>query len=180
MLLGALLDAGLELPRLEAELKKLRLPGYHLSAAKISRNGFAAIKVGVRVEEEQPERGLAEVLAVIETSSLPAEDKEKAVAVFRCLAEAEARVHGCPVEEVRLHDVGAVDAIVDVVGAVCGLRLLEVEELFASPLNVGAGLAKGPHGPLPIPAPATLQILSAAQAPLAAPGAAPQSELLTP
>ncbi|TMG00628.1 MAG: nickel pincer cofactor biosynthesis protein LarC [Chloroflexi bacterium] len=94
------------------------------------------------------------------------EDREKGARVFQQLAAAEARVHGETVETVHLHDVGAVDAIVDVMGTVAGLRLLEVDELFASPLPAGSGTADGPHGRLPVPAPATLELLARANVPL--------------
>ncbi len=119
------------------------------------------------------------MLDLIESSKALAQDKEKGARVFRRLAEAEAKVHGESVETVHLHDVGAVDAIVDVMGTVAGLRVLGVEEVFASPLPAGDGSIEGPHGSLPVPAPATLELLSRVKAPLRAPGAE-RGELVTP
>ncbi len=180
MLLGALLDAGLDFTELESALAQLPLRGYHLSAQRVMRAGLAAMKADVAVTGPQPERTLAAVLAIIDAASLPHGDKESGTAIFRRLAEAEAHVHGCDIQEVRLHDVGAVDAIADVMGAVCGLRLLGVEVLFASALAVGGGSAQGPHGRLPAPAPATLQLLAQAGAPLRPGTGEPDLELLTP
>src|SRR5439155_70659 len=111
-------------------------------------------------------RTLDDVLKIVDKSTLPQDDREKGARVFQRLAAAEARVHGETVETVHLHDVGAVDAIVDVMGTVAGLRLLEVDELFASPLPAGSGTADGPHGRLPVPAPATLELLARANVPL--------------
>src|SRR5207244_6760950 len=126
-----------------------------------------------------PPRQLDDVLKIVDNSTLPREDREKGARVVQRLAEAEAPVHGETVETVHLHDVGAVDAIVDVMGTVAGLRLLEVDELFASPLPAGNGTVDGPHGRLPIPAPATLELLARANVSLLlADGEA--GELVTP
>jgi uncharacterized protein (TIGR00299 family) protein len=178
MLLGALLAAGLPLPDLRDALSSLSLPGFELTAEKVTRAGIAATHAIVTVYDEQPARTLGDVLGIVAASSLPAADKDAAAAVFRRLAEAEAKVHGTNVDSVYLHDVGAVDAIIDVVGAVAGLRLLGATDLYASPLPVGAGEVSGPHGKLPVPAPATLQILASARAPLRED--ATTGELVTP
>jgi uncharacterized protein (TIGR00299 family) protein len=166
MLLGALLDAGLGVEELRRELSGLALEGYGLDSRLVKRSGIGATQAVVEVREEQAPRSLGDVLEIIERSTLPAEDREKGSDVFQRLAEAEAKVHGETVETVHLHDVGAVDAIVDVMGTVTGLRLLEVEELYASALPVGDGVADGRHGTLPVPAPATLELLARAGAPL--------------
>jgi len=181
MIAGALLDAGLDLAALERELEALALPAgaYTVSAARVTRAGFAATKFGVGVTEAPRHRTLAEVLAVIEASRLPAEDRGKIVAVFQALGEAEAKVHGQPIDAVELHEVGAIDAIVDVTAAVAGLRLLGVSDVYVSPLPLGSGQVKGRHGLLPVPAPATLELLSRARAPLAT-GENGPGELLTP
>jgi uncharacterized protein (TIGR00299 family) protein len=179
MLLGALLDAGLPLDDLRRELRKLPLEGYTLGCGKVRRAGIAATQAMVDVRGEQPPRTLADVQGLIEASSLPSSDKESAGLVFRRLAEAEAAVHGETVEAVHLHDVGAVDAIVDVAGAVAGLRLLEIEVVYASPLPAGGGGVSGAHGTLPVPAPATLELLRRASAPLQAFDGA-EGELVTP
>jgi len=180
MLLGALVDAGLDIGALRAELASLPLRGYQIEAARTQRAGLAATKVSVQLEEAaQPHRRLPDVLGVIEQSALPVEDKERASAIFRRLADAEAKVHGVEPEAVDFHEVGAVDAIVDVTGAVAGLRLLGVEELYCSALPAGGGSVRGAHGRLPVPAPATLALLADARAPISA-GPDPEFELVTP
>ncbi len=179
MLLGALLDGGVSLEEMRAELAKVPVAGYSLEAERVTKAGLAAVQAIVRVEEPQPPRALADVKALIDKSSLPATDRERAAAVFLRLAEAEAAVHGETVETVHLHDVGAVDAVVDVIGAIVGLRLLGVDELYCSPLPSGAGQVEGPHGALPVPAPATLELLARSGATLRAAGAE-EGELVTP
>ena len=179
MLLGAILDCGVPIADLRGELNKLRLDGYQLSARKVTRAGLSATQAVVEVARGPAPRTLDDVLKIIDKSTLPQEDREKGARVFQRLAAAEARVHGETVETVHLHDVGAVDAIVDVMATVAGLRLLEVDELFASPLPAGSGTADGPHGRLPVPAPATLELLARANVPLLlADGEA--GELVTP
>jgi len=180
MILGALVDAGLSLASLRAELAKLPLTGYRLSARKVQRAGLAATQVRVAVAKKQPPRRLADILSVIDDSSLPPTDKEKGAAIFRRLAEAEAKVHGLPLAEAHLHEVGAVDAIVDVMGAVAGLRLLRVQELFASALALGGGRTQSAGGALPVPAPATLELVASAGAPTVAQQGGEDGELLTP
>ncbi len=180
MLLGALVDAGLSLDALEAELRKLDLRGYQIETEKTQRGGLAATKVTVALEEAaQPHRRLADIVALIESSELAASDKERAVAVFQRLAEAEASVHGVEPDAIEFHEVGAIDAIVDIVGAVIGLRLLEIERLYCSSLPAGGGWAKSSHGRLPVPAPGTLALLASAGAPLSA-GPDIDMELVTP
>lgn len=179
MLLGAALDAGVEADDLRGELRKIPLEGYALDAKRVKRAEIAATQASVTIEGEQPARTLADVLSLLDASSLPAADREKGGAVFRRLAEAEAKVHGETVETVHLHDVGAVDAVVDVMGTIAALRLLGIEELYSSALSAGSGTARGPHGDLPVPAPATLELLSRAKAPLR-PDDGAMGELVTP
>ena len=178
MLLGAVIDAGIPVEDLRAELNRLPLDGYGLSATRVKRAGIAATHACVDVRGEAAPRTLADVLQVIEASSLPAVDRQKGVAVFQRLAEAEASVHGDTVETVHLHDVGAIDAIVDVMGAISGLRLLGAERVYCSPLPLGDGEVPGPHGTLPVPAPATLELVRRASAPVRAVSAS--GELVTP
>jgi uncharacterized protein (TIGR00299 family) protein len=181
MILGALVDAGLSFESLQAEVAGLALPAgaFEMAAAKVSRAGFAATKVDVAVNEPPRHRSLAEVLAVIERSRLPAADRERVSRIFRALGEVEAVVHGQSLEAVELHEVGAVDALVDVVGAVAGLRLLGVEDVFVSPLPLGRGETRGAHGVLPLPAPATLALVARAGAPTIE-GEGQPGELVTP
>jgi uncharacterized protein (TIGR00299 family) protein len=179
MLLGALLHAGVPEEEMRAELAKVPLTGYSLDAKAVTKGGLAALQAVVGVQGKQPARALAEITALIDGSSLSVADRERGTAVFRRLAEAEAAVHGETAETVHLHEVGAVDAIVDVMGTITGLRMLGVEELYCSPLPTGEGWAEGRHGTLPVPAPATLEMLARAGAPLRAADAC-EGELVTP
>ncbi|MCH8008906.1 MAG: nickel pincer cofactor biosynthesis protein LarC [Chloroflexi bacterium] len=180
MLLGALVDVGLSVDDLRSELAKLQLDGYRLESTTTRRAGLAATRVTVSLEEtKQPHRRLPDILTLIDESSLPAGDKQRGTAIFQTLAEAEASVHGSQPDEVEFHEVGAVDAIVDVMGVVAGLRVLAVEQLCCSALPVGAGWVETQHGQLPVPAPATLALLTKAGAPLKA-GPDPEMELVTP
>jgi uncharacterized protein (TIGR00299 family) protein len=181
MIAGALLDAGLDLGTLRRELGSLGLPpgAFNLTSRAVNRAGFAATKFDVEIAEQLLQRSLAEVMAIIQDSGLPATDRERISAVFTALGEAEARVHGEPIEQVHLHEVGAVDAIVDVAAAVVGLRLLGVEDVYVSPLPLGRGQVRGRHGVLPVPAPATLELIARAGAPILE-GEDPVGELVTP
>jgi hypothetical protein len=159
MLLGAILDAGIALDALKAEVAKLPLAGYEIRAQEVLRRGFRGVHVEVTLAEQPAPRRLRDILQAIETSSLDGEVQARSAEVFRRLARAEAVVHGADPEETHLHEVGAVDALVDVVGAVAGLRLLGVERLDCSPLPLGGGWAETAHGRIPVPAPATLELL---------------------
>jgi len=162
MILGALVDAGLSVRTLRRELGKLSLEGYSLGSRKVERGGFAATKITVKLKKADHDHGhrhLPDILRIIRRSGLPKADKEKASAVFQRLAEAEARVHACGVDEIHFHEVGAVDAIVDVVGSVVGLRLLGVDRVESGPLRTGTGFVDCAHGRLPLPAPATAELL---------------------
>jgi len=161
MLVGALVDAGVPLRAIEGALRTLPIRGYSLKANRVLRAGVAATRVEVTVHDEEPcpARGLKDVLAIIEGGSLPPEVAAKSAAVFRRLAEAEARVHGMSVDEVHFHEVGAVDAICDVVGTAVGLRELRLEALRFSTVMLGGGTVRTAHGLLPVPAPATAELL---------------------
>ena len=164
MTLGALVDAGVSIRALRKELRRLGLEGYTLSAKRIERSGIGATKVVVKVRKPRhghhhPHRHLADILGIIGAAGLPETDRARASAVFRRLAEAEAHVHRCGVDEIHFHEVGAVDAIVDIVGAVIGLRLLGVERVVCGPIRTGTGFVDCAHGRLPLPAPATAQLL---------------------
>jgi uncharacterized protein (TIGR00299 family) protein len=160
MFLGALVDAGLPPADLEADLAKLGLKEYTLAAERVKRGGIAGTKVDVHVAAGSPRRGPREVAAVIRASGLAEPVKAKALAVFERLAAAEAKVHGEPIDHVHFHEIGAVDALVDVVGTCAGLARLGVERLVSSPVAVGQGHVRGAHGLLPVPAPATAELLT--------------------
>lgn len=181
MILGALVDAGLPLDDLRAALAGLPLRGYTLEAERVTRAGMAATRVRVhRRETPQPRRTLGDILDLLNRSTLPPEDRERTRRVFIALADAEARVHGVAPDQIHFHEVGAVDAIVDVTGAVVGLRLLSVAEVYVSPLPLGGGTVRAEHGTLPVPAPATLALLASAGAPLRPGADEPLMELVTP
>jgi pyridinium-3,5-bisthiocarboxylic acid mononucleotide nickel chelatase len=165
MLLGALLDAGLELGRLEAELRRLPLPDWSITAEKTKKKGIAATQVRVRSGEHHPHRGLGEILRLIDQgreAGLAPAVAERASAIFRRLGEAEAKIHNVSVEQIHFHEVGAVDAIVDIVGASAGFALLGIDDFYASALNVGGGRVEAAHGVMPVPAPATAELVRGA------------------
>jgi len=179
MVLGALLDAGLEEEALRSRLRGLAVRGYDLSVQRVRRSGFAGTHVRVVLADEPPvERRLSDIELIITSSDLPPFVQERSIAVFRRLAAVEARVHGIEVEQVHFHEVGAVDAIVDVVGASIGLALLEADAIYASSLPLGSGMIKSAHGMLPLPAPATLALIADAGAPTRPLDI--QAELVTP
>ena len=181
MVLGALLDAGLPLDRLCAELGRLSLAGYTLSARPERRGVIAGTRAIVTVEGGPAERrGLGDILGLIEASALSPSVKERSALIFERLAAAESRVHGVPAGEVHFHEVGAVDAIVDIVGSVVGLELLGVEALFSSPLPSGSGTVSMEHGTIPVPAPATLELMASAGAPVRPTPSPDVGELVTP
>ncbi len=181
MLLGALLHAGLDAEALRAELAKLGVEGWSLRSESVTRAGIAATKAHVDLAEaRQPHRRLPDILRIIQGSALHATDRERASAIFQRLADAEARVHGVAPDEIDFHEVGALDAIVDVAGGVIGIRLLGIEKLYCSPLPAGGGTAKSAHGALPVPAPATLELIAMAHAPLASSHFDRPMELVTP
>jgi len=159
MLLGALVDCGLEPAELEAALSGIALEGWRLRFSRGRRGPLDCALVEVEVSTPQPERRLPEVVALLEQSALEPLVAHRAGDVFRRLAEAEAAVHGVAVEEVHFHEVGAVDAIVDIVGAAAGFHLLGIERATCSPLPLGSGWVDTDHGRLPIPAPATVKLL---------------------
>jgi uncharacterized protein (TIGR00299 family) protein len=157
MILGALVDVGLDLDALRSGLDGLDLPGeFTLEARKVQKHGIAATKVDVAAQEGHVHRHLGDILAILEKSALTPETAKRAGAIFQTLAEAEAHVHGTTPENVHFHEVGGVDAIVDIVGAVIGLDLLGVTAIHASALTVGTGVTQSAHGRIPIPVPAVV------------------------
>lgn len=166
MALGALIDAGLELALLRAELARLGVPGWEIVATRDVRYGIAGTQVKVLTSPQTTHRHLADIREILQSSTLDAEVRDQALAVFTRLAEAEGAVHGMSPNEVHFHEVGALDAIVDVVGVVAGLKLLNVEAVYASPLPLGSGWINAAHGRIPVPGPAVVALLGAVQAPV--------------
>jgi uncharacterized protein (TIGR00299 family) protein len=159
MTLGALVDAGVELSALEAELRRLNLPSWKITAEKVKRGAIFATQVKVEAAETHHHRGLTEILRLIAQANLAPRIADRATRMFRRLGKAEAKVHQIDVEKVHFHEVGAVDAIVDIVGAAIGFELLGIDKFACSSLDVGAGNVKTAHGILPVPAPATAELL---------------------
>src|SRR5271163_4443750 len=159
MTLGALVDAGCPVELLRSGLRGLDVPGWELTAEKVWKNGMAATYVRVKTADTSKHRSLGAILEILEKSRLAPVVRQRASAIFQKLGEAEARVHDVPVEKIHFHEVGAVDAIVDIVGACIGFHALGIEKFACSPLNVGGGTAKMAHGVLPVPAPATARLL---------------------
>ncbi len=160
MILGALVDAGVSIDALRVELARLDLPGYEIRSEKVKRSGIAATKVTVRIDaKEQKSRHLPDIIKIVEGSSLSSSVREKSSRIFTTLAEAEAKVHATTPDKIHFHEIGAVDAIVDIVGSVIGLELLGITQIMASAVNVGSGTVQTAHGLLPVPAPATAELL---------------------
>jgi uncharacterized protein (TIGR00299 family) protein len=159
MILGALIDNGLAVEDLVEGLKKLPVSGWSIRAEKVLRGGLQGTHVEVTVSREHAHRHLSDIRSIVEPSSLDPWVKEKALKAFQLLAEAEAESHGIGIDDVHFHEVGAVDAIIDVVGSCLGLHLLGVEAVFSSAVSVGTGTVECAHGILPLPAPATAKLL---------------------
>ncbi|HUT75964.1 MAG TPA: nickel pincer cofactor biosynthesis protein LarC, partial [Armatimonadota bacterium] len=176
MLLGALVDCGLDAADLQSALAGLALEGWALKAGRVRRGPIDCTLVEVEVTAPQPERRLADILGLIQGAGLDPAVAQRSADVFCRLAEAEAAVHGVAVEQVHFHEVGAVDAIVDIVGAVAGFRLLGIERATCSPLPLGGGWVETAHGKLPLPAPATAKLLEGCPTY----GGDAQAELVTP
>jgi len=176
MFLAALLDAGLELDPLLDELRKVQLAGYEFRCARALRGGLTATQVEIDIGQPQPERHLREIRQLLKGSALIEEVKTRALKMFDRLGEVEGKLHGKPVAEIHFHEVGAVDAILDIVGACVGIKMLGIEEFTCSPLNVGGGGVETAHGTLPVPAPATAELLKGA--PIYSSGV--EGELVTP
>jgi pyridinium-3,5-bisthiocarboxylic acid mononucleotide nickel chelatase len=159
MVLGALVDAGAQLSEVESELRKLRLEGWSISAEKVKRCAVYATHVKVEANEHHRHRGLSAILRMIDEAGLAPRAAERAKRIFTRLGEAEAHVHQMPIEEVHFHEVGAVDSIIDIVGAAIGFERLGIEKFACSALDMGSGQVQTAHGLLPVPAPATAELL---------------------
>ena len=183
MVLGALIDAGVPLDTILAALAHLPLDGYRVVAEEVSQHGIHGTRVSVLLDAEQPSRDWAAIRALIAGSTLDPVIARSALAVFARLAEAEAAVHAVPVDSVHFHEVGGVDAIVDICGACAGFAALGVEAIYAGPPAVGSGFVRAAHGLLPVPGPATAELLALAGATFTThlpPHEQPPGELLTP
>jgi hypothetical protein len=159
MILGALVDAGVSPEQLQQQIALLGVQGYSIDFEKVDRSGISATYARVSTADEHAHRHLSDILRIIYDSSLSDSVKERAGLIFSRLAEAEARVHNQPIEKVHFHEVGALDAIIDVVGAAISFEMLGAERFVCSPLHVGSGTVEMDHGRFPVPPPAVTELL---------------------
>ncbi len=160
MILGALLDAGLSLEDLQEELNTLKVSGFDIQVKRVRRQGISALHVEVKTEETRVHRHLHHIVDILDQSALDRQIKDDCKDIFTRLAEAEAKVHNTTIERIHFHEVGALDAIVDIVGTVAGLRKLGVEAIYVSPFALGSGFTTCAHGTIPVPVPATVELLN--------------------
>jgi uncharacterized protein (TIGR00299 family) protein len=165
MALGSLLDAGADLDEVVGMISRLPVRGWRLEAEAVLRCGIAATKAHVRAEETSVIRTAAHISALVEEARLPDRVRRRSLATFAALAEAEGRLHRRPPEQVHFHEVGGLDAIVDVVGTCAALEVLEVDQVRSSPITTGMGMVRTAHGMLPNPAPAVIELLASVGAP---------------
>lgn len=159
MLLAALLDTGLDIEELRQVLFALPVDGYSINLKKIKSHSLITSRLMVRVGKPQTFRNLNDITTLLEKSMVPKKIKNTSRKIFRRLAIAEAHVHGIGINDVHFHEIGAVDTIIDVVGTVWALEKLKIKKVYSSPVNVGSGMVKTAHGILPVPAPATAELL---------------------
>ena len=168
MILGAFIDAGLDLKTLKKGLSSLDIGEYKLTAEKVKRSSITATKFNVVIDDHihHHHRPLKDILKIINSSRLSKNVKEKSREIFQTLGEAEAKIHGININKVEFHELGAVDTIIDIVGTLFALEYFKIEQVYASAIPTGSGVVSSAHGILPVPAPATLYLLTAAGAPL--------------
>ena len=162
MTLAALVSLGVDKTALIEQLRRLNISDFNIEFSTVDRSGISAVYADVKVPHERVHRHLSDIKKIINESTLSEAVKERAVAIFTRLAEAEAKIHGIEVEKVHFHEVGAMDAIVDVVGACIGFEMLGIERFTCSKVHVGSGFAQMAHGRFPIPPPAVAELLTRA------------------
>jgi hypothetical protein len=160
MIIGAILDCGADFAQFERAIKSMPISGYRLSTRRKVSSGISALKFDVAVTEPQPERDFGGIRALIDASALAATVRDRAISIFEVLARAEAKIHNTSLDHVRFHEIGAVDSIIDVVGTAWGLEHLGVGDVIVSVLPMGRGFTRSQHGVIPVPAPATAELLS--------------------
>ena len=159
MILGALIDLGVDIQVLKKELKKLPLTGYEIDGKQVKCNQIAATDVTVTVTKEQHHRSLSDIIDILQRSTLDSRVKTLSQNIFTNLGNAEAKIHQVDIEDVHFHEVGAVDSIIDIVGSVIGITALNIDTIYCSALPLGHGFVSCDHGILPLPAPATVELL---------------------
>lgn len=159
MLLGALIDLGVPLSTIENQLKKLNIKAYKISTRKVKKEGISSTKFHVQIPESPIKRKFSDIKNLIENSRLDNDIKKNSIIIFKKMFVAEAKVHGTKSYQIHLHEMGAIDAIVDIVGACAALQKIGADEILSSPINVGKGFVTCEHGTFPVPAPATTELL---------------------
>ena len=160
MILGALIAAGVDADQLKKELAKLDIPNFELEIEKVDRSGISATHVKVVIPDETKHRHLDQIVSIIENSAISQTAKERSIVIFSRLAEAEAKVHGIDLAKVHFHEVGGLDAIIDIVGSCTGFEMLGIERFVASKIHVGSGFVEMAHGKFPVPPPAVAELLA--------------------
>jgi len=163
MILGALVSLGIDIKEIQKSLKSLNLKGCKLNSRQVKRNGFIGTKVNVVLnhtsQKSHHARSFKDIKSLIEKSDLPKIVKFNSIAIFRRIGKVEAKVHGTTINKIHFHEVGAIDSIIDIVGGSLAMDLLDADLIVSSPINTGEGIVKCDHGVLPVPAPATLELL---------------------
>ena len=159
MILASLLDLDVDRTLWLESLQSLAVEGFTVSFKRTARHGISALQISIKVKTEQPHRKLDDIVEIIKKSGFSNEVKENSIEIFTNLAKAEAKVHNCDINKVHFHEVGAVDAIVDIVGICLAIESLGVKKIYSSPIGLGRGVSKCDHGPMPLPPPATLELL---------------------
>jgi len=159
MILGALVDLGVDSDFLKNELKKLDVYGYEINFKKVEKNHITGTDVFVNVKEKQKHRNLSDINDIIDKSGLDNDVKNLSEKIFYRLAEAESKIHNKKINDIHFHEVGAVDSIIDIIGSVIGMKKLGLKKIFCSKLPLGKGFVNCSHGVIPIPAPATVELL---------------------
>ncbi len=160
MILSAFIDAGMEMDHLNDELKKLDIGDFSLDLKKIARNGISATQLTVNADDEKHHRNFTIIAEIIDKSSLNERIKEDSKKIFYRLAEAEGKVHDKPIDKVHFHEVGAIDSIVDIVGSAICIDYFGIDKVYSSPIKLGSGVTRSAHGVIPVPAPATVELIS--------------------
>jgi len=174
--LAALVALGWPVKELERELDKLDLFDYQIEAEKVAKKGITSTQINISIKEDKKERKLKDILSILDKSKLEEKIKEQSRAIFIRLANVEAKIHGKSPEEIHFHELGGLDTIIDVVGAVAGMKYLGIDKVYSSSLSLGKGFVKCSHGTIPVPAPATLELLKG----IPVCGSNIEAELVTP
>lgn len=159
MILGALFDAGLDLPLWKEEIDKLNIGGFEIEISKKEKNGIIGSDFKVNIFDTKTERKGVDLIKIVEKSKLSDDVKEKSIEILKRIIEVEAKIHNEKFEEVHLHELSGLDTIIDIVGTVVGLKIIGIEKIYSSPVPIGSGFINTKHGLMPVPAPATVELL---------------------